>query len=61
MGMIYFFSKFGVPNLFHMVPLCLHKVFNDCLLCSQCVPQVPNLFSKASYFIPYSLPKAFLL
>ncbi len=49
------FLNFGVPNVFHMVIINpVHQVLNCYLLCSQLIPQVPNVFWIALHFKPIS-------
>ncbi len=47
------------------VPKCIrydsHQVPGGYLLCSQFVPQVPNLFPVGAHFNPFVLPKVFIL
>jgi hypothetical protein len=48
------FLIFGVPNVFHMVIINpFHQVLNCYLLCSQFIPQVPNVFPIALHFLSF--------
>jgi hypothetical protein len=48
------FLNFGVPNVFHMVIINpVHQVLNCYLLCSQFIPQVPNVFPITLHFLSF--------
>jgi hypothetical protein len=48
------FLNFGVPNVFHMVIINpFHQVWNCYLLCSQLIPQVPNVFPITLHFLSF--------
>ncbi len=48
------FLIFGVPNVFHMVIINpFHQVLNCYLLCSQFIPQVPNVFPIKLHFLSF--------
>ncbi len=48
------FLNFGVPNVFHMVIINpFHQVWNCYLLCSQFIPQVPNVFPITLHFLSF--------
>jgi len=48
------FLNFGVPNVFHMVIINpFHQVLNCYPLCSQFIPQVPNVFPITLHFLSF--------